>query len=58
MHFITKQHLILGKQLVINHCWAYVGLVYSTEEQSVLSRLPPDYMQPAGPHQHRKPRGK
>lgn len=48
MHFITKQHLLLGKQLVINHCWACAGLVYNTEEQSALICLPPNCLPPAG----------
>lgn len=39
---IMKQHLLLGKRLVINHCRAYVVLVSNTKEQSVFICLPPD----------------
>lgn len=46
MLFITEQHLLLGKQLVINRCWACVGLVYNAKEQRMLICLPPDYLQP------------
>lgn len=45
---IMKQHLLLGKQLEINHCRVYVVLPSNTKEQSVFICLPPEYVQPAG----------